>query len=461
MAPPVGGMGGGVAVMVAITLLIADALCVAATGVIQIFVDQHFHSNSAYPPSSWVFALGVFLCLALAALGHYTRRRPLLFESRVIILSSCITGVLDGYLQLATTGELDRVFFGAAWVVFALLSIAARLAAKFLFYLSGFWRQEAILIGGKRGIRAASRILSENWYLGYKPVLEIDIEENEIVSVEQVANPARKGVAFVVVDESTVGKALSLSRQFELLCGSPPGLIYEPDMLPTSDCEVHTVIGSCMFLRNDQNALMRRLDTAGKRMLDFCGAIAILFFTSPIFLVIALLNKMQGGSIFYGSKRIGRNGKIFSALKFRTMVPNAEQKLHLILKQDSQLQEEWNSTFKLKNDPRITPIGKFLRESSLDELPQLINVLKGEMSLVGPRPILPCERDLYTHDQFRLYCKSVPGLTGLWQVSGRNNLEYHRRIELNMWYIRNRSILLDVFILTKTILTVSLRANVS
>lgn len=447
--------------VVTIALLIADALCVAAIGAIQIFVNQYLYFDPASVSFTCVFGLGVSLCLALAALGHYTRRRPLLFECRVIIIASCIAGFLDGYLQFSTTGQSDRALLGASWFVFAFLSIISRLVIKYTLYLSGAWRQSTILIGSKLGVKKASKTLYENWYLGYEPNLEIYVEKDGVFTIDSVINPAWDGAAFVVVDDSTVEKALGLSRQFEMLCGFPPGFIYDPNILPVREFEIHKIIGLCMFLSNDRGALMQKLDVAGKRMLDICGATFILLLVSPILSAIALLNKIQGGSVFYGSKRIGHNGRVFSAFKFRTMVPNAEEKLQLILENDKELREEWNSTFKLKNDPRITSIGKFLRESSLDELPQLINVLKGEMSLVGPRPILPCERDLYTSEQFAFYCTAVPGLTGLWQVSGRDSVEYHRRIELNMWYIRNRSILLDIFILTKTMLTVPLRANVS
>lgn len=448
--------------MATIALLIVDALCVAATGATQIFVSQYFYFDAIRSPSSCTFALGVTLCLALAALGHYSRRRPWLFDCRVIIVASCIAGLLDGYLQFLTTGQSERIFLGAAWLVFAILSITTKILVKYIFYLLGICQQEVMLIGSKRGIETASKILHENWHLGYKLILGVNVKKGEVCPIKSMIDATWKGATFVVVDDDlTVETALGLSRQLELLCGSPPGLIYEPNTLPVREGEIHKVIGSCMFLSKDQNALLRRLDIAGKRMLDVCGAAMILFLVSPILLVIALFNKVDGGPIFYGSKRIGRDGRVFLALKFRTMIPNAEEKLRLILAKDKQLREEWNSTFKLKNDPRVTSIGKFLRENSLDELPQLINVLRGEMSLVGPRPILLCERELYTHDQFNLYCRSIPGLTGLWQVHGRNSLEYHRRIELNMWYIRNRTILLDIFILTKTMLTVPLRENVS
>jgi undecaprenyl-phosphate galactose phosphotransferase len=141
---------------------------------------------------------------------------------------------------------------------------------------------------------------------------------------------------------------------------------------------------------------------------------------------------------------------MFRILKFRTMVMDADRNLKDLLERDLEARHEWETTFKIRNDPRITRIGRILRRFSLDELPQIINVIRGEMSLVGPRPLLPTERETYG-ETFDLYCKCIPGITGPWQVSGRNNLAYHQRIELNSWYANNASVLTDIVILMRTL----------
>lgn len=143
------------------------------------------------------------------------------------------------------------------------------------------------------------------------------------------------------------------------------------------------------------------------------------------------------------------------------MVPNAEALLEDLIQHDAAVRDEWFRRFKLDNDPRITRIGRSLRKSSLDELPQLLNVLFGQMSLVGPRPLLPEERALHSLDDFALYCQMTPGVTGLWQTSGRDSLEYKKRIRLNNWYVRNWTPLLDVYILIKTISVLQKRSNAS
>lgn len=163
--------------------------------------------------------------------------------------------------------------------------------------------------------------------------------------------------------------------------------------------------------------------------------------------------KKDGGPAIYGHDRVSIHGKTFKCLKFRSMVVNSKEILDELLKNDPKAKEEWDATFKLKNDPRITKIGAFLRKTSLDELPQLLNVLKGEMSLVGPRPIINAELERY-NDQVDYYLLSKPGMTGLWQVSGRSDVDYDTRVYLDAWYVKNWSMWNDIAILLKTVIVV-------
>jgi Undecaprenyl-phosphate galactose phosphotransferase WbaP len=152
----------------------------------------------------------------------------------------------------------------------------------------------------------------------------------------------------------------------------------------------------------------------------------------------------------YRQERIGKGGKKFSIWKFRTMVEDADEILRHYLEKHPELSREWNETHKLKNDPRVTVIGKFLRRFSMDEYPQLLNVLQGDMSLVGPRPIVD-EEVTYYQQSFQLYKRVKPGLTGLWQVSGRNDTSYDQRVRLDLYYVNNWSVWLDILILAKTV----------
>lgn len=189
-----------------------------------------------------------------------------------------------------------------------------------------------------------------------------------------------------------------------------------------------------------------------KRSMDFIGALIGLIILSPVFLLVALAIKIDDpkGNIIFGHKRIGLNGKIFKCWKFRSMVHNAEEILENLTPEQK---KEYSETFKLKNDPRITKVGKFIRKTSLDELPQLINILFGEMSIVGPRPIVTKELEFY--GEYAKYFKSIkPGLTGLWQVSGRSDTTYEERVELDMEYIIKRNTSLDIYIIFMTVIKV-------
>jgi Undecaprenyl-phosphate galactose phosphotransferase WbaP len=171
----------------------------------------------------------------------------------------------------------------------------------------------------------------------------------------------------------------------------------------------------------------------------------------PLILLIAMLIKLESrGPVLYSQLRIGRDEDHFKVWKFRSMVVNADEVLAGYLNERPDLREEWANRRKLKKDPRMTRVGRFLRRTSLDELPQLWNVINGDMSLVGPRPIVAEEIGAYNHD-FGLYVQVLPGITGLWQVSGRNDTTYQDRVALDTYYVRNWSPWLDVYILARTV----------
>lgn len=188
-----------------------------------------------------------------------------------------------------------------------------------------------------------------------------------------------------------------------------------------------------------------------KRTVDVTASAAALLVLSPIFLVTTLaIRKDSDGPAMFTQQRIGKDGKLFDIYKFRTMVPDADKKLFELLERDEEAREEYRINKKLKNDPRITKVGNFLRKTSIDELPQLINVLKGDMSLVGPRPYLPREMD-DMEGYYDTIIESKPGITGLWQVSGRSNTTFEERMEFDLQYNDNKSFMYDMGLLFKTV----------
>jgi undecaprenyl-phosphate galactose phosphotransferase len=187
-----------------------------------------------------------------------------------------------------------------------------------------------------------------------------------------------------------------------------------------------------------------------ERLFDVLGATISLVLTLPLFLIVAVGVRMSGSPVIFSHRRIGRRGEAFDCYKFRSMVPDAERLLGDLLASDPEAKKEWERTHKLRNDPRVTRFGNFLRKSSLDELPQIFNVLKGDMSLVGPRPIVREELERYGNASS--YFTAVrPGMTGLWQVVARSDCTYSRRVSLDKLYVKNKSIGFDIWLLWKTI----------
>lgn len=189
-----------------------------------------------------------------------------------------------------------------------------------------------------------------------------------------------------------------------------------------------------------------------KRAFDILFSLFALAVTFPLFMTIAFLIRFYSkGPIIYAHERIGRGGKPFHCFKFRSMYPDADVRLKEILHQNPELAAEWEKSHKLKNDPRITPVGRFLRKSSLDELPQFLNVLIGDLSVVGPRPVVEAEVQKHFKDKATKILSIRPGVTGLWQVSGRSDSSYENRIALDEKYVENHSLLLDISLVLKTI----------
>lgn len=259
----------------------------------------------------------------------------------------------------------------------------------------------------------------------------------------------KKGVhhAIVVMPGLSRSELLNLA---ETKGNTIPNLILVPDLIGIQSLWVYARdLGGLLGLEVRQNLLI-----LWSRILKRGMDLFLVTFMSPILIALtilfAILIKLDSaGTVFYGHPRIGKDGRRFKAWKFRTMVKNADQVLEQYLRENPDLREEWMNNHKLRHDPRITRVGRFLRKTSLDELPQLWNVFKGEMSLVGPRPIVDAEVAKYG-SQFAQYLKVLPGITGLWQVSGRNNTSYVERVNLDSYYVRNWSVWLDIYILART-----------
>ncbi len=277
---------------------------------------------------------------------------------------------------------------------------------------------------------------------------------NVLKPEENWLNSIDKRTQFIVAVESNQGDVRNAwLRDFMIKGYRYVSVIPTLRGVPLDSTDMSFIFSHEVMIFRVQQNLAKLSSRILKRTFDIIGSISIIVILSPLLIYISHKVKKDGGPAIYGHERVGKDGKSFKCLKFRSMVVNSKQVLEELLLSNADAKAEWDATFKLKNDPRITKIGQFLRKTSLDELPQLFNVLKGEMSLVGPRPIITAELERY-NDEVEYYLLSKPGMTGLWQVSGRSDVDYDTRVYLDAWYVKNWSMWNDIAILFKTITVV-------
>jgi len=345
-------------------------------------------------------------------MGHYSRRRQLWQETGDVVAAAAIALVIDAALLYLFKVNFSRTWVLVSWLLVALAVPFVRLAVKRLCLRLGGWKKPTVIVGtGPIAMETAAAYLRVT-HLGYDVIAFIDPEAKPsswrelAVGAKQVSVqpldpdslllPSWLGRPHIVValELSELPAREALIEKLSLYHGDLD-IISPVRGLPINNARAsHFFTHDILSLRISNN-LARPYSQLMKRWFDILAASAILVFLAPLMAVIALLVRQQGKPIFFAHTRIGRHGQLFKCLKFRTMVPNATQVLAELIERNPVARLEWERSFKLKNDPRITRLGHFLRKSSLDELPQLLNVIRGEMSLVGPRPVVPDELERY------------------------------------------------------------------
>jgi Undecaprenyl-phosphate galactose phosphotransferase WbaP len=332
--------------------------------------------------------------------------------------------------------------------------------SRYILQRLGLWIRPTIIIGSAENAVEAAIALQSEPRMGFQVAGYVDVKEsppslklNErtLKNIKELEILAfQPGIQWVIaLEHSQADQREHWLRTLSLWGATDISVIPAMRGVPLYGTEIAHFFSHEVALLRVRNNLRRWPARLTKRLFDAAVAIILLLVFSPLMLVIAAALKMEGGSIIFSHLRIGKKGKNFKCYKFRSMIPHADQALPNLLSNHPDLQAEWSRDHKLKNDPRISKLGAFLRQSSLDELPQLFNVLKSEMSLVGPRPIVSEELEKYGLDK-TYYLMVRPGMTGLWQVSGRNNVDYDARVYLDAWYVKNWSLWYDLAILFKT-----------
>ncbi|HOK23497.1 MAG TPA: exopolysaccharide biosynthesis polyprenyl glycosylphosphotransferase [Candidatus Hydrothermia bacterium] len=379
---------------------------------------------------TYFWGLPLLFILVLAYEGFYSERRYFWedlkeFLKALVLYFFLIFTVLS---LLRAINKFSRIVLILTHVFLAFVLPTFRYISNLLLYKLGI-REKCVFVGSDKSFEDFKSLILKDRYLGFElgEQAPYAFVSTTVANVERVVGDLQRSHRYVYIFDDA---GYYIPSQLKMI-------------LP---------IGREIPLLEFQNRLLDPKAMFGKRVLEIIFGLLILPVVLPIIFFFGILIKLDSdGPVFYMQERIGKDGKPFKCIKFRTMYRDADKRLKDILEADEKAREEWEKYFKLKEDPRVTKVGKFLRRTSLDELPQVFNVLKGDMSFIGPRPVVKKEIEQYYRDKAQYYYEVRPGITGLWQVSGRNELDYERRVRLDVWYVLNWSLWLDLIILLKTV----------
>ncbi len=431
-------------------------------------VLPRFHEFPVYPHESftffwWVFPVWLFF---LAYEGLYSKRFS--FWDEVKMLWKVIFFATLATFSILYLGKVGERVSRTVLVLMGIISIpvfpAVRLNAKKFLIFVGLLKSKVLILGAGKTGELIFNALKRDKNLGLNVVGFLDDDPAKIggriggVKIHAGVDKAHKYIGRCGIEDIVIAMPGCEKNKFISLVNrlqhKARNIILIPDLFGI------TVLGTNLqhFFQEQaiglevKNNLAQPANILIKKVFDlFVSVILLIFLAVPMMIIAALIKISSPGPVIYSQERRGKNDRPFKCYKFRTMFSDAEERLDSLLQSSEETRNEWKHNWKLRNDPRITKIGRFLRRTSLDELPQIFNVLKGEMSLVGPRPVTKREIDAYYREQAKLCFGVLPGITGLWQVSGRNNTGYDYRVVLDSWYVRNWNLWLDIVILFRTI----------
>jgi len=399
------------------------------------------------------------------AYGFYPgSKKSGLVELRQIILLVSVSFVIIG-LAIYIFGfgsQISRFVFLAAWVFSCTIISLFRLFIHNRGSLCSWWGQPIVVIGKEKDVAKIIAGFKHARRYALKPVvaliLDADFESEHICGVPVFPNSSamqqevrNSGIKLAVFVTSSNELNKRKNEQIYELSLSFPDLIYVMDESSINSLSMKPLDLAGLPAIQVQYNLLNPWTRSLKRLTELIICFLIIAITLPFFLALAVLIHFDSsGPIIFVQERVGKSGKRFNLYKFRTMVTDADEKLVELLKNDKELRKEYNKYHKIRNDPRITRMGKFLRKTSLDEFPQIWNVVRGEMSLVGPRAYMPEELE-EMGDSIKLIERVSPGLTGWWQVMGRHDVSFQQRLQMDEFYIINYSLWMDLYISIKTV----------
>jgi Undecaprenyl-phosphate galactose phosphotransferase WbaP len=453
------------------SIVIADLIAFIGAGALAVMLRYMFHGEFTpadylnFTPSAIIF----FIVFVISGLYPGLAISPVEESGRILRASSIVFLLIIGATVFLREGLLSsRLVFILAWLFTILFVPLSRQVMRGWCSRQSWWGIPTVILGDAHAGLMMLRLLEQHPRLGLRTVALLTEESTAHSLGPQQDRPiffgplsssasfARDYVncyAIIAMPHSGAERMKAIFNEYVDLYKR---VLIIPDLFGVCSLSV-SAKDLCGILTLEVNQkLTRGLSQLVKRSFDLALCITLGLLACPLLGIIYLAVKLTSpGPALYGHSRVGRNNKHFKAWKFRSMVNEADAILQQNLEADPRLREEWDTYHKLRRDPRVTPIGRFLRKTSLDELPQLWNVIRGEMSLVGPRPIVHSEIIKYGQI-YRQYLRVTPGMTGLWQISGRNNTTYEMRTRLDDYYVTNWSVSLDIYILARTLKTVLL-----
>jgi Undecaprenyl-phosphate galactose phosphotransferase WbaP len=424
---------------------------------------------SYYVSLWWIPAMFIFF---LFYEELYKRNLPFWDEARITVKAVSLAALT--VIAVVTLGKMQagvsRLVLLGTWTASLFLFPLFRLWGKRFLYRMGIWWERVLILGAGNAGRLVMEGLGRERHMGYDVIGFLDDDPGKwgkTIQGKKVFGRVKHfprfvkdlGIVTVIIAMPSLPPE-RLSRLTARVQNHSPNTMVIPDLrgIALLNTGLVHLFYEELFLMNIRNNLKSASNRFIKRLFDITLSVVFLPLLLPAIGVIAAAIRLETrGPAIYAHDRVGRNGKPFRCYKFRTMHKDAEERLRVILEKSDEMRTEWERNWKLKDDPRVTKVGRFLRGTSLDELPQLFNVMRGEMSLVGPRPVTRHEMDTHYRDMGKLCFSVPPGISGLWQVSGRSNTGYDYRLKLDSWYIMNWSLWFDIAILFKTVRVVAKR----
>ena len=444
-----------------------------AYAVSSIFIDTGVFTLGDLLSFWWIPTI---ILMTFANEGLYGKRLPFWDETQrmfqFLTLSFLIILAIMTFEKFH--GELPKLTLVLLWAFSVVLFPIGKFAIKHIMYKFKYYQNKTIVLGAGTAGKAAVKELGNQDYLGAKVVGFLDDDKKKIGTSIEVGKRSYKVLGDLdsftdIALEKDIETAIlalptlpakKLSSLIVTIQQHVKELIIVPEINGVSPLNTETfhVYDLDLLMLKVNNNVRSTFNQFAKRTFDIVVSLLLLPIILPVIGILAyFIKKESPGAVFYAHNRIGKDGAVVPVMKFRSMFSDSKERLEELLASDPEIKKEWETNYKLKNDPRVTKIGDLIRKTSLDELPQIFNVLKGEMSLVGPRPVVEEELNKYYKESAEYYKMVKPGITGFWQVSGRSDTDYDFRVKVDTWYVYNWSLWLDIMVLIKTVRVVLLR----